>query len=52
LGQAQIHYEHGDREQALEHYRRFVELWSDSDPEFGHMITDARARIAELERAP
>jgi tetratricopeptide (TPR) repeat protein len=52
LGQAQIHYERGNREQALEHYGRFVELWSDGDPEFEHMLSDARARIAELESAP
>jgi len=52
LGQAEIHYERGNREQALEHYRRFVELWSDSDPEFEPMLSNARARIAELEGAP
>ena len=40
----------GQREAALRHYRAFVELWKDADPELQPRVTDARQRIAALTR--
>ena len=38
----------GQREKALEHYRAFIELWKDADPELQPKVTDARQRVAAL----
>ena len=38
----------GQREKALEHYRAFLELWKDADPELQPRVTDARQRVAAL----
>jgi tetratricopeptide (TPR) repeat protein len=48
LRQAQIHEKRGDRAQAIAEYQRFVELWSDCDPELRPLVEDARRRIARL----
>jgi len=40
----------GQRERALEHYRAFIELWKDADPELQPKVTDARQRVAALTR--
>ena len=37
-----------DREQAIEYYNRFVELWEEADPELQPQVTDIRGRIARL----
>ena len=38
----------GQRDKALEHYRVFIELWKDADPELQPKVTDARQRVAAL----
>jgi tetratricopeptide (TPR) repeat protein len=40
----------GQRDRALEHYRAFIELWKDADPELQPKVTDARQRVAALTR--
>ncbi|HYO46293.1 MAG TPA: tetratricopeptide repeat protein [Gemmatimonadota bacterium] len=50
LHRAQIYEQSGDRERAIEHYRAFVELWSDADPELQPTVEQARAALARLER--
>lgn len=40
----------GQAERAAEHYRRFVELWRDADPEFRPAVEEARRKAAQ--RAP
>jgi tetratricopeptide (TPR) repeat protein len=42
----------GQREKALQHYRTFIALWKDADPELQPKVTDARQRIATLTRGP
>ena len=37
-----------DREAAIRHYRRFLELWADADPELAPWIARARARLRAL----
>jgi hypothetical protein len=49
LRQAEIYDQRGDRAQAAQHYRKFIELWRDADPELQASVTKARARLAELE---
>ncbi|HUF89873.1 MAG TPA: adenylate/guanylate cyclase domain-containing protein [Gemmatimonadota bacterium] len=44
----QIREEAGDREGAIEHYRAFVELWKDADPELRPMVEEARAALERL----
>ena len=44
-------YEHlGERQKALDHYRRFVSLWRDCDPALRSRVDEAQAAIARLER--
>jgi len=38
----------GDREQAVEHYGRFVELWKGADPELQPMVSEVKQRMARL----
>ena len=38
----------GDRQNALSHYLKFVDLWKDADPELQPKVTEVRARIARL----
>jgi tetratricopeptide (TPR) repeat protein/tRNA A-37 threonylcarbamoyl transferase component Bud32 len=45
---AAVHEDLGNREQALEYYNRFVDLWKNADPEVQPMVADAKAKIAEL----
>jgi eukaryotic-like serine/threonine-protein kinase len=40
----------GMREKALEHYRAFIELWKEADPELQPQVTNARQRVAALTR--
>jgi tetratricopeptide (TPR) repeat protein len=40
----------GDREKALRHYRIFIDLWKDADPQLQPKVQDARMRIAALTR--
>jgi tetratricopeptide (TPR) repeat protein len=48
LRRAEIHERRGDRERAVEHYARFIELWKDSDPELRPRLRQARRRLAGL----
>jgi tetratricopeptide (TPR) repeat protein len=50
LRQAEIYEKRGDRTQAVQHYRKFIELWRDADPELQGQVEQARKRVAELER--
>ncbi|MBA4160043.1 MAG: hypothetical protein H0X65_21640 [Gemmatimonadetes bacterium] len=47
LRRAEIHERRGEREQAAEHYRRFVELWGNADPELQPLVREARRRLGE-----
>jgi serine/threonine-protein kinase len=49
---ARIHEVLGDREQAVLHYQRFVELWRDADPELEAMVTEARSELERLGGGP
>jgi tetratricopeptide (TPR) repeat protein len=40
----------GQRDKALQHYRTFIELWKDADPELQPRVTDAKQRVAALTR--
>jgi DNA-binding SARP family transcriptional activator/TolB-like protein len=48
LRQAEIHETLGNRAEAADHYRRFLELWRNADPEFQPKTESARRRLAEL----
>jgi tetratricopeptide (TPR) repeat protein len=38
----------GQRDKALSHYRTFIDLWKDADPELQPKVTDAKQRVAAL----
>ena len=40
----------GQRDKALAHYRMFIDLWKDADPELQPKVTDAKQRVAALTR--
>lgn len=40
----------GERENAVQHYGKFVELWQDADPELQPVVREVRERIARLVR--
>jgi tetratricopeptide (TPR) repeat protein len=48
LRQAEIYDRRGDRDEAVKHYRRFIELWHKADPELQPVVDGARKRLAEL----
>ncbi len=41
----------GNKEKALQHYEKFVELYKDADPELQPVVKDVRARIERLRAA-
>jgi tetratricopeptide (TPR) repeat protein len=45
LRQAEIYEKLGEKDKAVEHYRRFVELWKDCDPELRPMVEAARRKL-------
>jgi class 3 adenylate cyclase/tetratricopeptide (TPR) repeat protein len=51
LRRAEIYEESGDRARAVEHYRAFVELWKDADPELQPIVDEARVALRRLEGA-
>lgn len=51
LRRAEIHDRLGERAQALEHYRRFADLWRHADAELQPRVRAARERIARLDGA-
>ena len=46
----ELHRQRGDREKAIEYYKRFVELWKEADPELQALVRDVRSRIVTLTR--
>lgn len=48
LRRAEIYERLGDRERAIEHYTRFVQLWADADPGLLPMVRRAEERLAAL----
>jgi tetratricopeptide (TPR) repeat protein len=45
---AQIYERRGERQKAIEHYGRFLELWRDSDPALQPLVQQAREAMARL----
>jgi eukaryotic-like serine/threonine-protein kinase len=45
---AELHDAAGNRQQAVEHYARFVQLWQHADPELQPQVRAAQQRIASL----
>ena len=45
---AELEESRGNREAAIDHYRRFSELWSDADPELRDQLTSAQRALARL----
>ena len=45
---AELEEERGNADAAVRHYRRFLELWSDADPELRDQVTSARRALARL----
>ncbi len=45
---ARIHEQLGNHKTAAEHYRAFIELWQDADPEFQPLVKEARARLGDV----
>ena len=39
----------GDREKAISHLSKFVELWKNADPELQPTVADAKRRLAKLQ---
>lgn len=48
---ARIHEQLGDRQKAIEHCRRFIQLWGNADPALQPQVEAARAAITRLERS-
>ena len=46
---AHVHEQLGDRQKAIESYRRFVRLWDNADPALQARVESARAAIKRLE---
>jgi tetratricopeptide (TPR) repeat protein len=44
----QLYESMGNTEKAVEHYRAFIELWKNADPELQARVADARKRLARL----
>ncbi|MGH7630063.1 MAG: tetratricopeptide repeat protein [Gemmatimonadales bacterium] len=47
-----LYEESGDRQQALDFYGRFVDLWKNADPDLQPRVRAARERIAALTVEP
>jgi tetratricopeptide (TPR) repeat protein len=45
---AELYEANGRSEDAMRHYRLFVELWRDADPALQPQVSDARSRLARL----
>jgi serine/threonine-protein kinase len=48
LRQGEIHERRGDRQRALQYYRRFIARWQDADPEYQSLVRDVERRISQL----
>jgi tetratricopeptide (TPR) repeat protein len=49
---AALYEQRGDRENAIEFYNRFIELWENADPELQPRVQEARERLALLMAEP
>ena len=45
---AQIYERRGDKAKAIAQYERFIELWSECDPDLRPQVDEARGRLAAL----
>jgi tetratricopeptide (TPR) repeat protein len=45
---AQIYQQRGDRQQAVQHYTRFIELWRECDPALRPMVQQAEVAVDSL----
>ncbi len=52
LRQAELYERLGDRQQAVNHYSRFIQLWKSCDPELRPSVDRAKARLASLVGEP
>ncbi len=50
LGRARIYDRLGEADTALAHYAKFVDMWTDADPEQQSVVNEARERMAVLSR--
>ena len=50
LRQAEAHERLGEPEEAIRHYRAFLELWKECDPELRPLVAEAERRLSELSR--
>jgi tetratricopeptide (TPR) repeat protein len=48
---AELYDAKGDREKAMSHYSKFIELWKDADPDLQPHVQKARERLTQLQRA-
>jgi tetratricopeptide (TPR) repeat protein len=48
LRRAEIYERRGERERAVGHYRRFIELWRDCDPNLQPMVEEAERALARM----
>jgi tetratricopeptide (TPR) repeat protein len=48
LRQAELYDRLGERQQAVDHYSRFIQLWKGCDPELRPSVDRARSRLASL----
>jgi hypothetical protein len=48
---AELYDAKGDVAKAITHYRTYIEMWKGADPELQPWVTQARQRLAVLERA-
>jgi tetratricopeptide (TPR) repeat protein len=48
LRQAEIYERLGERNEAVHHYSRFIELWKDADPELQPRVEAARRAMEAL----
>ena len=51
LRRAEAHERLGEPEKAAEHYREFIDLWRDCDPELRPMVDEARRALERLPEA-
>ncbi|MCK4836195.1 MAG: protein kinase [Candidatus Aminicenantes bacterium] len=44
-----IYQQQSQKDKAIKNYNKFINLWQDCDPQFQHLVEDARKRVRELE---
>jgi tetratricopeptide (TPR) repeat protein len=48
---AELYDAKGNREKAMSHYSRFIDLWKNADADLQPLVQKAKARLTELQRA-